>query len=77
MMPRGADNDDRQGWSDAQQIPCWFTLYDKPQIEMMQRWYIAIFGIHAPGHATSTCREDRSWHLLGGNPIYLGFSAKI
>ena len=41
----------------------------------MQRWYIAIFGIHAPGRVTSTCREDRSWHLLGGNPIYLGFSS--
>jgi hypothetical protein len=43
--------------------------------EVMQRWYIAIFGIHAPGRATSTCPEDRSWHPLGGNPIYLGFSA--
>ena len=41
----------------------------------MQRWYIAIFGIHAPGRATSTCPEDRSWHPLGGNPMYLGFSA--
>ena len=42
----------------------------------MQRWYIAILDIHAPGRVTSTCREDRSWHLLGGDPIYLVFSAE-